>query len=96
MAKPWQSYEEYLTDQALTAAVSDPETIRSIRPAHPLETFPQTRGLVKQEPNVLDILDINRYAASNRTHLSGFPVRRTSLIDDSWSGAGRYSMEALG
>lgn len=95
MAGPWQSYEEYQTEQALAAAVSDLETIRSIRPAHPQELFPESRGVIKQEPNIFDILDVNRYTASNDGYLSGFAVRST-MTDDSWSGAGRYSMEALG
>lgn len=95
MSRPWQSYEEYQTEQALAAAVSDLDTIRSIRPAHPRELFPESRGIVKQEPGIFDILDVNRYTASNSGLLSGFPVRNT-LVEDSWSGAGRYSMEALG
>lgn len=95
MSRPWQSYEEYQTEQALAAAVSDLDTIRSIRPAHPQELFPESRGVVKQEPTIFDIMDVNRYTASNASRLSGFPVRST-IQDDSWSGAGRYSMEALG
>lgn len=95
MARPWQSYEEYLTDQALQNATSDPETIRAIRPAHPYELFPNSRGTVKQEASIYDIMDTNRYAANNSKLMSGFTVRNT-MVDDSWSGAGRYSMEALG
>lgn len=95
MSRPWQSYEEYQVDQALQAAVSTVDKIRAIRPRVGAELFPQTRGLVKQEPSIYDIMDTNRYSASNNSHLSGFPVRRT-FTDDSWSGAGRYSMEALG
>lgn len=95
MARPWQSNEEYQVDIALKNALSDPETIRSIRPLHPYELFPETRGFIKQTATIYDILDVNRYAASNRTMLSGMPVRR-NFVDDQWEGASRYSMEALG
>lgn len=92
MAKPWQSYEEYQVDQALQSAIDSPENIRQPR----RELFPDTRGITKQEANIYDVMSFSRYAARNDAYLSGFPVRRTGLIDDSWSGAGRYSMEALG
>jgi len=95
VARPWQSYEEYQTEQALASAISDLETIRAIRPAHPQELFPNSRGITKNEPSIYDIMDVNRYTATNRSHMSGFPVRNT-MVDDTWSGAGRYSMEALG
>lgn len=96
MPGPWQSYEEFLVDQALEAAISDPETIRAIRPSHPQELFPKTRGIIKQTAGIQDILMADRYAASNRTRLSGMPVRREKLMEDDWTGTGRYSMEALG
>lgn len=95
MARPWQSYEEYQVDQALQSAVSDGDTIRAIRPRGVGELFPNTRGILKQVPGINDIMDVNRYSASNSSYMSGFPVRRT-MVDDQWSGAGRYSMEALG
>lgn len=95
MAKPWQSHEEYLTDMALESAISDPETIRNTRGRTAPILFPDHRGISKGEATIYDIMDFNRYAATNRTLMSGFPVRRT-FTDDSWSGAGRYSMEALG
>lgn len=96
MGKPWQSHEEFLVDQALEAAISDPETIRSIRPAHPQILFPETRGMTKMVAGINDILSIDRYAASNRSWLSGMPVRRTELASGEWTGTGRYSMESLG
>lgn len=95
MPGAWQSYEEYQVDQALQNAISDPDTIREIRPAHPRVLFPDSRGVMKQEPSIYDIMNINRYAASNNKLLSGFTVRNT-MVDDGWSGAGRYTMEALG
>ena len=97
MAKPWQTHEEYLTDQALEAALSlTPDEIRELRPQHPLELFPQNRGFVKQTATVMDILTTNRYTATNRSWLSGMPVRRTQLADGDWTGTGRYSMDSLG
>lgn len=95
MARPWQSHEEFLVDQALSTATADPEAIRALRPQYPNQLFPNARGLMKNEAQLLDILDVNRYMATNRGLLSGFPVRNT-MVDDTWSGAGRYSMEALG
>ena len=96
MGKPWQSHEEFLVDRALEAAISDPKTIREIRPAHPQVLFPETRGMIKMVAGINDILSINRYAASNRSWLSGMPVRRTELDSGEWTGTGRYSMESLG
>jgi hypothetical protein len=94
MAKPWQSYEEYQVDLALQSAIDAPENLRKWEPR---VLFPDHRGVVKAEPNIYDIMGINRYGASNNAYLSGFPVRRSSnLIDDSWSGSSRYSMDALG
>lgn len=94
MSKPWQSYEEYQVDQALQAAIDAPENIRKWEPR---TLFPDSRGVAKKEATIYDVMGINRYAASNNAYLSGFPVRRSSaLIDDSWSGSSRYSMDALG
>lgn len=94
MARPWQSYEEYQVDLALKSAIEAPDNIRKWEPR---VLFPEHRGIAKAEATIYDIMGFNRYAASNDAYLSGFPVRRSSaLVDDSWSGAGRYSMEALG
>lgn len=92
MARPWQTHEEHLTDMAIQSATVAPDQIRAWEPR---ELFPETRGVMKQEATVMDILYFNRYAASNNALISGFPVR-SSFVDDSWSGSGRYSMEALG
>lgn len=93
MSKPFQSYEEYQVDLALQSAIDSPENIRQPR----RELFPDSRGITKQEANIYDVMSFNRYTARNDSFLSGFPVRRSSaLIDDSWSGSGRYSMDALG
>lgn len=95
MAGPWQSHEEYLVDMTLQNAISDPETIRAIRGRGAPVLFPNHEGVQRRDATIADILDVDRYAANNRSLMSGFPVRR-SFTDDSWSGAGRYSMEPLG
>lgn len=92
MARPWQTYEEFQVDDAIQRAVAAPDEIRAWQPR---ALFPEKRGFAKQEAGVMDILYYNRYAASNNALLSGMPVR-TTLVDDSWSGSGRYSMETLG
>ena len=95
MAKPWQSRQEMLTDQALASAISDPETIRAIRPVVPQVLFPEHRGIAKQEPTVFDALSINRYGPTYRSWISGINVMRTSNEDTSFTGSSRYSMDAM-
>ena len=95
MAKPWQTRQEMLTDQALESAISDPETIRSIRPVVPQILFPEHRGIVKQEPTVFDALNINRYGPTYRSWISGINVMRTSNVDTSFTGSSRYSMDSM-
>lgn len=95
MARPWQTRQEMLTDQALESAISDPETIRSIRPAVPQVLFPQTRGITKQEPTVFDALSTSRYSATYRSWVSGISVMRTSNEDTSFTGSSRYSMDSM-
>jgi hypothetical protein len=80
---------------ALERAVSDPETIRNTRWMNAPVLFPDHSGVQRRDATIYDIMDVNRYAANNRSLMSGFPVRR-SFTDDSWAGAGRYSMEPLG
>lgn len=95
MARPWQSFQEMQIDRALTAAISDPETIRSIRPMHPQDPFPERRGFQKQSMNIETVMNIDRYVATNRSWLSGMPVMRSMLNDDAYMGSSRYSMNAL-
>ncbi len=93
--RPWQSYQEFLVDQALTSAVSDPETIRQIRPRHPQQLMPERRGFVKQSLDLNTVLNINRYVATNRSWLSGMPVMKSAMSEDAYMGSQRYSMGAL-
>ena len=94
--RPWQSRQEMLTDIALQSAISDPETIRQIRPVVPQQLMPQTRGMIKREYGIMDVLNTDRFAPTYRSWVSGAPVMfRNGLVDDSFEGSGRYSMQSL-
>ena len=95
MSRPWQSFQEMQIDRALTSAISDPETIRSIRPMHPQNPMPERRGFQKQALDLETVMNIDRYVATNRSWLSGMPVMKSMLSDDSYMGSSRYSMGAL-
>jgi len=96
MARPWQTRQEFLVDQALQAAISDPETIRKTRPVVPQQLFPQREGFSKQEPNVMAVLNMHRYTPNNRSWLSGFPVMKNDFEEGNFSGSSRYSMNSIG
>lgn len=96
MPRPWQTRQEMLTDQALEAAISDPDTIRSIRPAVPQQLMPNRQGMSKQIPTIMDILNEDRYVPTFRSWVSGFPVMQSELLDSEFDGTGRYSMNSLG
>ena len=95
--RPWQSREEMLVDIALQSAVSDPETIRQTRPVVPQQLMPESRGFIKQELGIMDIMSVDRYAPTYRSWISGAPVmlQRAQMMDDQYSGSGRYSMQSL-
>lgn len=94
--KPWQSRQEMLTDMALQSAISDPETIRAIRPVVPQQLMPESRGFAKQELGIMDVLNTDRYAPTYRSWVSGAPVMfRNGFVDESWTGSSRYSMQGL-
>ena len=97
-ARPWQSHSEMLVDMALQTAISDPETIRQIRPVHPQQLFTVREGYAKQTMGIMDVLNIDRYVASNRSWVSGAPVmfRDGTFMDDNFSSSSRYSMQSLG
>ena len=95
-ARPWQSRQEMLTDMALQSAISDPETIREIRPIVPQQLFPETRGLVRREMTVTDVLTIDRRFPTYRSWVSGAPVMfKDGFMDENFSGSSRYSMRGL-
>jgi hypothetical protein len=95
--RPWQTREEMLVDMALQSAISDPETIRQIRPTVPQQLMPQTRGFIKQELGVMDILSVDRNAPTYRSWVSGAVnmLTRAQMNDDAFTGSGRYSMNNL-
>ena len=85
-----------LVDIALQSAISDPETIRETRPVVPQELFPETRGLVRREMGVMDVLTIDRRFPTYRSWVSGAPVMfRDGFMDDNFSSSSRYSMQGL-
>lgn len=89
MGKPWQSFQEMQVDKALEAAISDPETIRQIRPNYPQQLNPERFGFSKQPMDIHTVMNINRYVASNRSWVSGMPVMKSSLMGDEYSGSSR-------
>ncbi len=96
MAKPWGSRQEMLVDQALQSAIGDPEQIRQIRPPVPINPMPETRGFARQTFTIMDVLNIDRYVASNRSWVSGMPVMGSQLMGGEINGSPQYSMDALG
>ncbi len=83
-------------DIALQSAISDPETIRATRPVVPQELFPETRGLVRREMSVTDVLTIDRNFPTYRSWVSGAPVMfKDGFMDENFSGSSRYSMQGL-
>lgn len=96
MPRPWQSRQEMLVDIALESAISDPETIRKTRPVVPQQLFPESRGMVKNEMSVMDVLTIDRNLPTYRSWISGAPVMfRDGFMDDNFEGSSRYSMQGL-
>lgn len=96
MSRPWQSRQEFLVDQALQAAISDPETIRQIRPVVPQQLFTQRDGFRKQVPDIMSVLTMHRYTPTYRSWLSGMPVMQNDFEEGNFLGASRYSMNSLG
>lgn len=83
-------------DIALQSAISDPETIRATRPVVPQELFPETRGLVRREMSVTDVLTIDRNFPTYRSWVSGAPVMfKDGFMVENFSGSSRYSMQGL-
>lgn len=96
-SRPWQSRQEMLTDLALQSAALPVEEIRQIRPVVPQQLMPQYRGIFKNEVGILDVLNTDRFVPTYRSWVSGAPVMfRNGFVDQGWSGAPRYSMQALG
>lgn len=73
---PWQSRTEYLVDQALQSWDTSDEALRYQRPQgvpdRPL--FPARTGMRRSEATIRDVLNIDRYMATNRSWVSGFPI----------------------
>ena len=95
--RPWTTRQEALVDMALMTAISDPETIRSIRPVVPMEIMPEYRGFAKSEHGIMSILNTSREVPSYRSWVSGAPVmlHNGSLVDDTFTGSDRYTMQPM-
>ena len=95
--RPWQTRQEFLVDQALDAAISDPDTIRETRPVVPMEVFPEVRGFTKMEHGIMSVLNTSREVPVYRSWVSGAPVmlHNGSLVDDTFSGSDRYTMQPM-
>jgi len=94
--KPWQSRQEMLVDIALQSNISDPETIRAIRPVVPQQLMPQSRGFAKMEMGIMDVLNTDRFAPTYRSWVSGAPVMfRNGFMEENFEGSSRYSMQGL-
>ena len=92
--KPWQSHQEMLVDIALESAISTPEQIRNIRPIVAPNLFPNSRGMLKQEPDLMSILHLSRDDINARSWVSGAAImfRTGQMVDNSFSGTLRNSM----
>ena len=87
-----------LVDLALESVTSStPEQIRAIRPVVPQQLMPDKAG-ARQTLTIQDVLATDRYAPTYRSWVSGAPVmfRNGQMVDNSFSGTSRYSMQALG
>lgn len=83
-------------DLALESAISDPDTIRQIRPVVPQQLMPERNGFAKRESGIMDVLSLQRYTPTYRSWVSGAPVMfRNGLVDDTFQGSSRYSMQSL-
>lgn len=93
MSGPWQSRAEFLVDQALESALaySDAELRVMHSPSVPVDLFPARNGFQSQPWDLYGVLNIDRMVPTNRSWMSGMPVMRSTMSDQSWSGTARNS-----
>lgn len=98
MPGPWQSREEYLVDDALARALAGTrEQLEVMRPiALPQQLFPNRLGFRQMQPTITDVFAIGREGVTNRSWLSGMPVRPAVITDQTWSSGTRNSTLAGG
>jgi hypothetical protein len=96
--KPWQSRTEYLVDQALDTWFAEDDALRNmVSPAVTWQHLPNPdrTGFRKREATIEDVLNIDRYMPTNHSWVSGFPMQKTFVEDQSQSAGSRYSMGSL-
>lgn len=74
-ARPWQSHAESLIDRSLASNFASDDALRQLPPPFVRAAFPERTGFRKIEPTIQDVLNIDRYAPSNRAFTSGFPAK---------------------
>ena len=91
MSGPWQSRAEFLVDQALESALAaTDDELRMMRsPSVPQELFPPRVGYQSQPWTVYSVLNIDRIVPTHRSWMSGMPVMRSTMSDQSWGGSAR-------
>lgn len=87
--KPWQSREEMLVDIAMENALASVDHLRAMGPPE----WARPVGAVQHHAATIeDVLGLDRRARNNRSWLSGMPVRRSVMSDQSWSGTARNAL----
>lgn len=91
MSGPWQSRAEFLVDQALESALSysDNELRNMHSPSVPVNLFPPRQGFQSQPWDLYGVLNIDRMVPTKRSWMSGMPVMRSTMSDQSFSGSAR-------
>jgi len=101
--RPWQSRTEFLVDQALQTNFAADDALRAMAsPGHGRgDLFPARTGFRRTEATIGDVLNIDRYVATNRSWVSGFPIeyqgghRVYNNGDDQQNSGSTYSQGAL-
>lgn len=94
---PWQSRTEFLIDESLATWMAPDEAIRAMVPAarRDVDPFPARTGFAKEEWTIEAVLNIDRYAPTNHSWISGVPAQKSYLNDDGSQASSRYSMGAM-
>lgn len=93
--RPWQSRSEYLVDQALASWFAEDDALRNLPPVALPPTVRPDYG--RRAWTIHDVLNVDRYAATNRSWTSGFPNATQKRTEDAvaremFSGSSRFNM----